>query len=307
LPFILYIDQKPLEAMRYVFALVFVFFVQDMSATKYICNRKGLCGCSRQPVITTRIIGGEPALQDTWSWTISLRDGNNHFCGGSILNEQYIITAAHCLVKINGLSSITVCAGRNRLSDTCRQRREIQNIIKHPSYDNKTYENDIALIQVKVPFDFTDKSIARICLPNTAHYDQYPKTGTDVIAVGWGINEAGQQSDMLRQVTIQVVDEFTNTCDSILNNYLVQLCAAAPGKGKTLLFNRCFSFVSSLLLSCRYLSRRQRWPFDGFHRLETVGVSRHHKLWLRLCDRTPWCLHTNNSFSHMDSAVRPRG
>jgi hypothetical protein len=300
LHFILYIDQKPSEAMLYLFALVFVSFVHDTSAMKYMCNHNDPCGCSRRPVTTDKIFGGEPALQDTWSWTISLQNGSNHFCGGSILNEQYIITAAHCLAKIISLSNITVCAGTNRLPGTCPQRREIQTIINHPSYNRKTYENDISLIQVKVPFNFTDTSIARICLPNTTHSDQYPETGTDVIAVGWGKNEMGHQPDTLQQVTIQVVDELNDTCASVLNNYLVQLCAGAPGKGKTLLFNRCFSFVSSLLLSCRHLSRRQRWSTNVFHRFKTVGVSRHHKLWQRLCDKTPWCLHTNNSFSHMD-------
>jgi secreted trypsin-like serine protease len=252
--------------MLYLFALVSLSFVQDTSAMKYVCNQNDPCGCSRRPVTTARIIGGEPALRDTWSWTISIQNGSNHFCGGSILNEQYIITAAHCLIdKMNRLSNITVCAGRNRLPGTCRQRREIQNIINHPSYDSKTFENDIALIQVKVPFNFTDTSIARICLPNTTHSDQYPENGTDVIAVGWGQNETGQQSDTLQQVTIQVVGEFTDTCDSVLNNYLVQLCASAPGKGKTLLYNRCFLFFSSLLSSCRHLSRRQRWSTNVFH------------------------------------------
>jgi secreted trypsin-like serine protease len=233
--------------MLYLFALVFVSFVQDMSAAKYLCNTKDPCGCSRRPVITAKIIGGKAALQDTWSWTISLRDGNNHFCGGSILNERYIITAAHCLIpKMNRLSSITVCAGTNRLSGTCRQRREIQNVINHPSYNSPTFENDIALIQVKVPFDFTDKSITRICLPNTAHNDQYPETGTDVITVGWGITKAGQLSDTLQQVTVQVVHKFTNTCASTLTNNLIQLCAGAPGKGTTRLFNHCFLFVFAL-------------------------------------------------------------
>ncbi len=241
--------------MLYLFALVSLSFVQDMSALKYMCNRKSPCGCSRQPVTTARIIGGEPALQDTWSWTISLRNGNNHFCGGSILNEQYIITAAHCLVKINTLSSMTVCAGINRLSDTCRQRREIQTVINHPSYNSETYENDIALIQVKVPFNFTSKSIARICLPNTAHDNEYPEPGTDVIAVGWGRTKASEQSDKLQQVTVKVVDESTNNCDSVLQNYQLQFCASAFGKGKAALFNRCFSFLALLLLSCRHLSR----------------------------------------------------
>jgi secreted trypsin-like serine protease len=252
----LYIDQKSFEAMLYLFALVFLSFIQDMSAMKYMCNPKDPCGCSRRPVITNRIFGGENALQDSWAWTISLRIGNDHFCGGSILNERHIITAAHCFLNISRLSNIIVCAGTNRLSGTCRQRREIQNVTKHPSFNSETNENDIALIQVKIPFDFTDISIARICLPDTAHDNEYPEPGTDVIAVGWGRTEVSDQSDTLQQVTVKVVDESTNNCDSVLYNYDLQLCAGASGKGKTLLFKRCFLFVFSLLLSCRHLCRR---------------------------------------------------
>jgi secreted trypsin-like serine protease len=240
--------------MLYLFALVFLFFVQDMSAMKYICNPKDPCGCSRRPATTTRIFGGERASPYTWSWAISLRNGSSHFCGGSILNERYIITAAHCLVNINSLSNIIVCAGTIHLSRPCRQRREIQNVINHPSFNSRTYENDIALIQVKLPFNFTDISIARICLPETAHDNEYPVPDTDVIAVGWGTaNASDHKPDTLQQVALKIVDESTDDCNLVLRNYQLQLCAAAPEKGKTVLFERCFLFVFSLLLSCRHL------------------------------------------------------
>ncbi len=110
------------------------------------------------------------------------------------------------------------------MSETCRQGREIQNIIK---------ENDIALIQVKVPFDFTDTSIARICLPNDVHTNEYPPNGTDVVAVSWGRNEAGHLTDALQQVTMRVVDQSTNTCDSVVYNHRRQLCASPTGNSKT--------------------------------------------------------------------------
>jgi secreted trypsin-like serine protease len=169
------------------------------------------------------------------------------------LNERYIITAAHCLVNINSLSNITVCAGTIRLSHRCRQHREIQTVINHPSFNNKTLENDIALIQVKVPFNFIDISIDRICLPDTAHDNEYPELETNVTAVGWGRTEARNQSDTLQQVTLKIVDEFADDCDWVLRNSKLQLCATAPEKGKTLLFNRCFLIVFSLLFSCRHL------------------------------------------------------
>ncbi len=239
--------------MLYLFNLVFLLFVQDMSAMKYRCNPNDPCGCSHQSVITKRIVGGERALKHTWSWTVSIRDGSSHFCGGSILNERYIITSAVCLRSIKNLSNITVCAGTIRLSGPCHQPREIQNVINHPSFNTRTLENDIGLIQVKLPFDFTDISIARICLPDTAHDNEYPEPDTDVIAVGWGRTEASNLSDTLQQVTLKIVDEFADDCDLVVRNHQLQLCAAAPGKGKTVLFKRWFLFVFSLLLSCRHL------------------------------------------------------
>jgi secreted trypsin-like serine protease len=239
--------------MLYLFALVFIFFVQDMSAMKDECDLKASCGCSPRPFIKSKIFGGDPALN--YTWTISIRNGtNHHFCGGSILNEWYVITAAHCFENSTELAKIIVCAGTNRLFDTCRQPREIQNVINHPSYKKEHFENDIALIQVKVSFNFSDTSIARICLPNNTHPQEYPEPGTNVTAVGWGINKTGHWPDVLQQVTVQVVDESEDNCDdSISYNHSIKLCAAAPEKGKTFLFNRCFSFVSSLFLSSRHL------------------------------------------------------
>jgi secreted trypsin-like serine protease len=240
--------------MLYLFALVFVSFAQDMPAMEYVCNPNNPCGCSPGPVYSPKIVNGEPASNGIWSWTIALRNGLTTICGGSILNEQYVITAAHCLQGIkDSQSNITICAGTTRPSNTCPQSPEIQNVINHPLYNRRTYENDIALIRLKVPFNFNDKSIARICLPNIDRNQNYPEPGTNVTAVGWGRNKTGHSSDTLRQVTVQVVAKSMTNCHHVTRDDRIQLCAGAPGKGKTLLFNRCFLFVFSLLLSSRHL------------------------------------------------------
>jgi secreted trypsin-like serine protease len=143
------------------------------------------CGCSKRPATMAIIFGGESAQLNTWSWVVSLRNSSRHFCAGSILNEWYIITAAHCLEKTtSGLSSIIVCAGTNLLSDACQQRRSVHHVINHSTYNNRTLVNDIALIRVSIPFDFSDTSVTRICLPSTSYHKEYPQAGTDVIAVG---------------------------------------------------------------------------------------------------------------------------
>lgn len=240
--------------MLYLFTFVLVCMAHRTSANKYICKyQMNSCGCAKQPTTIAKIFGGEPSKPNTWSWTVSLRVSNIHFCGGSILNEWHIITAAHCLEKrMNMLSSITVCAGTNRLSYTCTQRRSVKRVINHHAYNNKTLENDIALILVDIPFEFTETSIARICLPDATHPNEYPQAGTNVIAVGWGKTKTDNISDILQQVTLQVGNKLADHCHSLVRNHKLQLCADTSEKSKILLFN-CYILFLFLLLSCRYL------------------------------------------------------
>jgi secreted trypsin-like serine protease len=224
--------------MLYLFVLAVLFIPKDTSAIEHVCEYKqGSCGCSK-PVMLGRIIGGKSAPENTWSWAVSIRLWNGHFCGGSILNKWYVITAAHCFTnRMHLLSSITVCAGTNRLSQTCNHHRNIKHIINHPAFDanTATYENDIALIRVDTPFRFNGKSITRICLPRVTNHKKYPENGTDVVAVGWGRTETSGNSDVLQQVTLQFVDESVYSCNRVVRNHSLQLCAIGSGKGKIVL------------------------------------------------------------------------
>jgi secreted trypsin-like serine protease len=233
------------------------------------------CGCSTQSAIVTKIIRSEDARPNTWGWTVSLRSGNNHLCGGSILNQWYIITAAHCLEKrMHSLSTITICAGTTRLSGPCSQTRSAQHVINHSEYNNGTMENDIALIRVNIAFDFANTSIARICLPNATHHNEYPQVGRYVIAVGWGQTEKENYSDALQQVTVRVVNRSEDSCHRVVRNHRLQLCATALGEGMLRLFKHCLLYPF-LLLSRRHLQRQQRWSSHGFHGRRTVGVGWH--------------------------------
>ena len=213
------------KATLYLLALIFVFLTQEMSATEYVCNRTNPCGCSNQAVVARRAEGSQPALQNTWSWVVSIRDPNGYLCSGSILNEWFVITAAHCLEKrAHSLSNITICADVNRLSDPCRHHHAVSTVTDHPSYNNRALENNIALILVSVPFNFNNLSIARICLPDASNDYGYPTNGTDVVALGWGKTTTNHRSDMLQQVIVQVVDKFTNVCKSVAKNQSSTVC-----------------------------------------------------------------------------------
>ncbi|UJR18656.1 hypothetical protein I4U23_005564 [Adineta vaga] len=207
---------------------------QCIAVTVYTCaNETTSCGCSKRIYVILKIGGGESAVLNKWNWIVSLRDTNQHFCGGSIVNEWYIITAAHCLNKRqNFLSRITVCAGTFRLSDSCRQQRAIDSIVLHPSYNDETFENDIALIRLFTPLDFSDTKLTPICLPEDDRPEKHLEIGRKVVAIGWGRVNTNFSSNELQQATFKIRDQSSIHCKHVSNSRL-QLCAGGRGKNSS--------------------------------------------------------------------------
>lgn len=200
------------------------------------CNRQETCGCSAQSAIIPEDDIHQTVRHYSWNWLVSLRDTSGYFCHGSIISERYIITAAHCLQKtIDPLSSITICIG----TDRCEEQYAIDNFIRYPSYNDQTFENDIALIRVRMPFNFTDGRIARICLP-----DEHRSKIRDVITVNW--NARKREINRIQQMRMQIVDESTNTYSVTRLDHRVQLCPDALKKGTIVSFDEdlAVSFVS---------------------------------------------------------------
>ncbi|KAF7996816.1 hypothetical protein HCN44_002462 [Aphidius gifuensis] len=79
------------------------------------------------------------------------------FCGGSIISERWILTAAYCVFKLPSNTQIEVVAGRDSISqrlDPNQQNRMVTSIHIHHSYPGSNAQHDIALLKVKEPFDF---------------------------------------------------------------------------------------------------------------------------------------------------------
>ena len=107
-----------------------------------------------------RIIGGEEAGPTDAPWQVSLRNflgGISHFCGGSIVSQTWVLTAAHCL---DGLAvfQFDVMAGQHNihLPDIHQQVRLVSQAIIHPNYTWDDKEFDIGLIKLQTPLQLTD-------------------------------------------------------------------------------------------------------------------------------------------------------
>lgn len=221
---------------KYFYFILFIGY--SIQATKYSCNTLARCGCSQNEVdINLRIFGGETVANHSWGWAASLRVENEmHFCGGTILSSEYILTAAHCVDDPELMDfGFKVAVGTDTLSDQNGQRLFVSDIFVHPHWTSRTNENDIAILKLKNPIDFNDSTVARICLPsiNELTNTEFPLINSSLVAIGWGYTKAhGIVSETLQQVTLEAINSNESKCNNSINNVTIQFCAAVEDGSK---------------------------------------------------------------------------
>eukprot|EP00584_Thalassiosira_punctigera_P000765 CAMPEP_0172531210 /NCGR_PEP_ID=MMETSP1067-20121228/4703_1 /TAXON_ID=265564 ORGANISM="Thalassiosira punctigera, Strain Tpunct2005C2" /NCGR_SAMPLE_ID=MMETSP1067 /ASSEMBLY_ACC=CAM_ASM_000444 /LENGTH=375 /DNA_ID=CAMNT_0013315565 /DNA_START=29 /DNA_END=1156 /DNA_ORIENTATION=- len=91
----------------------------------------------------TRIIGGSEATEDLYSYAVSLQDRGAHFCGGSLVARNAVLTAAHCLQSRAGYKAVV---GRHDLRDRDGYVATVTRQIRHPRYNSQRTDNDFAIL-----------------------------------------------------------------------------------------------------------------------------------------------------------------
>ncbi|XP_013881734.1 serine protease 27 [Austrofundulus limnaeus] len=171
-------------------------------------------GCySQQPACgkatATRIIGGTDAKPGSWPWQIALKESDFFFCGGSVITNEWILTAAHCFQNYD-LSKITVHLGVNNLTGPNPNEviRMISQVVVHPAYNNVNFDNDMCLLKLSAPVNFT-KSISPVCL---ASQGSTFYSGLSIWVTGFGVTSTGSISNTLQELNVPIVGNNECTC-----------------------------------------------------------------------------------------------
>uniref|UniRef100_A0A8C9C2R8 trypsin n=1 Tax=Phocoena sinus TaxID=42100 RepID=A0A8C9C2R8_PHOSS len=131
-----------------------------------------------------KIVGGYTCEAHSVPYQVSLNSGY-HFCGGSLISDQWVVSAAHCYksrMKVGlGAHNIEVLEGNEQFIKAAK-------IIVHPKYNRKTLDNDIMLIKLDPPATLNNQ-VAAIPLPTRC-----AAAGTQCLISGWGNTKSSGSS-----------------------------------------------------------------------------------------------------------------
>ncbi|KAL7486957.1 hypothetical protein ACHAW6_012550 [Cyclotella cf. meneghiniana] len=189
---------------------------------------------AEEVIKSTRIIGGDKAEDGRYPYAVSVQKGGAHFCGGSLLAKDVVLTAAHCLGL--GNTNFQAVVGRTDLTKTNEgDQIAVTNTIVHPLFDSgSTWENDFALLFLARPTVATNIQLVELNVQ-----EDFPSSGTVGMVMGWGDvkeqSEKFEASDVLMTVEADIIsndecssaqgklDEYNGSYDNLI--YPSMICS----------------------------------------------------------------------------------
>ncbi|XP_077289421.1 trypsin-1-like [Arctopsyche grandis] len=160
------------------------------------------CSCG-QTNTRKRIVGGQETQVNEYPWMTLLLYNGQFYCGGSLINDRYILSAAHCVsgFKEEKMSIRLLEHDRDTDNETETITRKIARVLRHPRYSNQNYNNDIALLRLDEKVELVGK-LRPVCMPVSGK----SFTGYDGIVTGWGaLEEHGAVANALQEVTVPIM------------------------------------------------------------------------------------------------------
>ncbi|XP_074060579.1 complement factor D [Macrotis lagotis] len=162
----------------------------------------GVAACAARP--RGRILGGRETIPHLRPYMASIQVHGEHQCGGFLLNEWWVLSAAHCVEEISP-ESVRVLLGAHSLTqpEPSKHLYEVRNLFPHPESSSDNIYHDILLIQLS---EKATLGPAVQPLPYQRDARDIPG-GTFCSVAGWGIiSHTGRKPDKLQQVDLPIMD-----------------------------------------------------------------------------------------------------
>lgn len=182
--------------------------------------------------LSPKIVNGRLARPGEIPYQVSLQNikQEHHFCGGVIINELYVLTAAHCLEGAD-ISDISVNVGTINVQKP-HSVHLIERVYLHEEYrPSDSWRNDIALIEVKSPFAFTNL-VSAVDLPEP---NQPVEPGSPAVVSGYGLlSKHGRRTTDLYVVDILIANQTYCKTQYAKSQHVydTQICAYDPVENK---------------------------------------------------------------------------
>ncbi|XP_014359009.2 trypsin delta [Papilio machaon] len=173
--------------------------VRDKYKELYTTLLNNLMG-ARRTGSTRRIVSGQNTSIAAVPWQVSLREKTYPICGGSIITDLWLLTAAHCLIKSHA-SELSVRLGSSWKTHG-GEMYDVKHCFVHPRYASKTKSNDVGLVRLYAPLRFS----ARVLPIGLVAKETKLLADQPAIVSGWGkLREGGPSATYLQSSTIKTI------------------------------------------------------------------------------------------------------